>query len=552
MSDAGCLLMLVLIVLSIAVFIAVQRAGRRGSGVTGASQESMAPVVRALTGPLAGQTFALTGADLRLGRRADCEIVVDAPLVSRVHAVIRWTPEHGGWWIVDQDSSNGTWVNDQRIATQMLRPNDRIAVGPSVFVFQVVGAPQPGKPPNGAIPLAQPAAQPQVSLSALQRIHDLSDYDLSELGRGGEGVAYLGVARSDGSLVVVKVLQSQNPYLERKFQQTADVSLKLRHPHLITVYRLGSRDGAYYVIMEYAAGKSLRERLQPGVPYPPTDAIRLLGQTCDGLQFAHQYGVVHRDIKPANILFDTAGNVKLTDFGIAKLLSAPTMTSAGTILGTPAYMSCEQARGQTVVPQSDIYSLGVLAYQLFTGRLPFDAPDMWRILDQHLLEMPRPPRQINPVISPEVEGAILRALEKDAARRFPNCEAFARALGYTAPFHPGTVVGEPASTPAAVRSGAPYLVVESNGLCVPITGPELVITRQLLGGHPSVSRQHARIVAQADGLWLRDEGSSNGTRHNGQAVSGWVAIQPGDQVIFGSVAVRVQAGGEASSSVFRT
>ena len=417
MSGAGCLIVLILIALPLLVVILSRLADQRSEDLAG--KESAAPVLVVLAGPLAGQEFILGAGETRLGRRADCEIPIDAPLVSRVHALIRWNPEQGGWWISDQDSSNGTWVNDQRISTQVLRPNDHIAIGPNVFVFRPAAVQQPARPALSVTAPPQPAAQAAPSLAALQCIHDLGDYDLSELGRGGEGVAYRGVSRSDGSVVVVKVLQSQNPYLERKFQQTADASLKLRHPHLITVYRLGSRDGTYYVIMEYAAGKSLRERLQPGVPYPTAEAIRLLGQTCDGLQFAHQHGVVHRDIKPANILFDVAGNVKLTDFGIAKLLSAPTMTSAGTILGTPAYMSCEQARGQTVVPQSDIYSLGILAYQLFTGRLPFDAPDMWRILDQHLLEAPRPPRQINPAIAPEIEAAILGPWRRKWPGGFP-------------------------------------------------------------------------------------------------------------------------------------
>jgi serine/threonine protein kinase len=314
----------------------------------------------------------------------------------------------------------------------------------------------------------------------------------------------------------------------------------LRHPHIVATYHFGRQDDTYYIIMEYLEGGSLKDKIQYGVPYPPADAIRLLGQTCEALQFAHSHNVVHRDIKPSNILFDRAGMVKLSDFGIAKLMTAPTITQAGLILGTPEYMSYEQARGQPVVPQSDIYSLGVVAYQLFSGRLPFTNPDMWKILDQHLKDRPRPPRQFNPAIPSAIERAILKALEKDVSKRFRACEEFAQALGYT----PSAQVAPVERGPERVQSSVvgAHLVVPETGQAIPISGSDFVIGRITLGGDPSVSRSHARIIVRGNQYWLRDENSTNGTFHNGQRIFDWVLLRPNDTIIFGRLTTRFVIG----------
>lgn len=490
-------------------------------------------------GPEAGKRFWLQSDQVRIGRNGKNQIVVDAPLVSREHAML--VRENGAWRLLDQDSTNGTFVNDRRVAEHTLVANDQIRIGPMVFAYHPTGpertpSPRPFQPP------------PHPQESSTPKTHRLRDYDLFYLARGGEGVVYRGVCRSDRSTVAIKVLESADPYLAQKFRQTGEMSRRLIHPHIVRSYDFRAEDGQYYIIMEYIDNGSLKDRL--GGPMNPGEAARILGQVCDALDYAHSLNVVHRDVKPSNILFDRAGQVKLSDFGIAKLMTAPSFTSAGLILGTPEYMSYEQARGARVVPQSDVYSLGVVAYQLFTGYLPFNGKDMIEILDQHLKCRPVPLRQLNPAVPEAIETAVLRALNKDKAHRFSTCAEFARALGYTAPMHVGGAPDQakPSSTsspsvPAqnlgpAVAVTQAYLALDS-GKRVPLAGGETVVGRQLLGAGMTVSREHAVIALRGDLYSLRDNGSINGTWCNGRRVfSDWVPLSGNEQLRFGSAQAR--------------
>ena len=509
------------------------RVGRspRGSGRAAAHRATAS--LYGVEGPYKGVRFHLNPSSTLIGRLRENDIQIDAPLVSRVHTLIRF--DNGIWRILDQESTNGTWVNGRRVADQSVRANDQIQIGPAVFAFQLPGdehiaglrkmTPRPQ--------MAQPSAQ------SLAAIHDLNDYERTPLGRGGEGMVYRGISRTDSSVVAIKVLESQDPFLAQKFQQTGKASQSLHHPHIVETYRFGNQGGTYYIIMECAERGSLKDRMSPGSPFPLAEAIRIIGQTCEALDYAHLHEVVHRDVKPSNILFDRNDQVKLSDFGIAKLMTQPSITQAGMILGTPEYMSYEQARGQTVVPESDGYSLGVVAYELLTGHLPFtsDGRDMLKILDQHLTERPRPLRQLNPALPPQIESAVLKALEKDVAKRFRTCMEFARALGYRPTANPAPSPSAPIGPPAA--NAAASLLLDT-GLSAPIVLPEQVIDRMLLGGDVSVSRRpHARIMFSAGRFWLRDENSTNGTRLNGQPVGNeWVALHPNDTMMFGNVRVR--------------
>lgn len=520
-------LLIALVAAVVLVAVAALLLGRKRKPAAGARTGQGVAVGGAslyvLSGPGQGGRIALTTPSVRIGRRQDSEIPIDAPLVSRQHAIIAY--QNGSWRLLDQESTNGTWVNGQRITEHSLQANDHIGIGATVFVFQLVGAERTPSPQ----PILAPVERPRPSTAAVARIHDLSNYDLSVVGRGGEGVVYRGVARADGSVVAIKILESQDPYLERKFRQVGMMGKQLQHPHIVAIYHFGQHDGTYYIIMEYVDGGSLRDRMQVNTPFPPAEAIRVLGQTCEALDYAHRQQVVHRDIKPSNILFDGANQVKLSDFGIARILSQPTVTQMGMILGTPEYMSYEQARGASATAQSDIYSLGVVAYQLFTGQLPFDGsgPDAWRILDKHLKEKPRPPRQVNPSLAPAIATAIMRALEKDADKRFRTGAEFARALGYNG------------QAPPAMTSGR---LVSNTGYIIPITGTDFLITNSLLN-HTSVSRAHARIIFRENQFWLHDEGSTNGTWRNGQRLSSdWTPLQAGDVLTFGQVSLRFLAG----------
>lgn len=507
----------------------ISRPGQ-GEGAAGAS-------LYVLAGHGQGRRIPLATAQVRIGRRQDSEIPIDAPLVSRQHALIAY--QNGFWRLIDQESTNGTWVNGQRITEHVLQPNDHVGIGATVFVFQVAGNERTPSPQ----PFLPPVERPRPTTASVARIHDLSNYELAEVGRGGEGVVYRGVARADNSVVAIKILESQDPYLERKFKQVGTMGMQLRHPHIVAIYHFGQQGESYYIVMEYVDGGSLRDRMQVNSPFPPNEAIRVVGQTCEALDYAHRQQVIHRDIKPSNILFDQANQVKLSDFGIARILSQPTVTQMGLILGTPEYMSYEQARGAPATAQSDIYSLGVVAYQLFTGQLPFvsSGPDSWLVLDKHLKEKPRSPRQVNPSLTPAIESAILRALEKDAGKRFRTGAEFARALGYN-----GYQI--PSAMPITGATPAPLLptgarLVSDTGHLIPITGVDFAITRPLLGNHTSVSRSHARIIFHENQFWLRDEQSTNGTWRNGQRLSSdWTPLQAGDILVFGQVRLRLLVG----------
>ncbi len=540
------LLIVLAIVVVIVLFVALIRRSKRKPASAPRPGSRKTPVVPGaslyiLAGPGQGGRIQLGAGPLRVGRLRDNDVHIDAPLVSRQHAILSY--QNGAWRIVDQDSTNGTWVNGQRITERVLQANDRIGIGPSIFVFQPAGSERTPSPQ----PYLPPVERPRPTASSVARIHDLNNYELTEVGRGGEGVVYRGVARADRSVVAIKILESQDPYLERKFKQVGAMGVKLRHPHIVAIYHFGQQGESYYLIMEYVDGGSLRDRMQVNTPAPPDEAIRILGQTCEALDYAHAQQVIHRDIKPSNILFDRGDQVKLSDFGIARILSQPTITQMGLILGTPEYMSYEQARGQPATAQSDIYSLGIVAYQLFTGQLPFvsSGPDSWRLLDMHLKERPRPPRQINPSLNPGIEAAILRSLEKDANKRFRTGAEFARALGYNG--QTPVVPNSPGVPQMALPKTAPPMMnarlMTETGQMIPITETNFHITRTLLGNHVSVSRQHARIVFHENQYWLHDEQSTNGTWRNGQRVQAeWMPLQSGDVLVFGQIRLRFMVG----------
>jgi serine/threonine protein kinase len=492
-----------------------------------------------------GKRIPLKKAQITIGRDRGRDLLIPATLVSRFHALLSW--ESDGWHLLDRDSTNGTWVNDRRIAEHVLRPNDQFRIGPNVYAFQPAGSEHTPQPqPSFSPPVRRPVT-PQV----VNQVHSLRDYDLLDGKTGGEGTVYRAVSRKNRSTVAIKILQSQDPYISQKFRQTAEMARRLLHPHIIRTLDFSEDGGTYYIVMEYANGGTLRGKLD-GQPILPFDeSIRIIGETCDALDYAHRQGVIHRDVKPSNILFMADGCVKLSDFGIAKLKSAPTLTQAGMILGTQEYMSYEQAKARDVVPESDVYSLGVVAYEMFTGCLPFVAREneRWRLLDQHINTVPRPLRQVNPNVPPHIEAAVLKALEKDRGRRFHTAEQFARALGYNGAMNPGGwAAGEAATSRPAPeaqnRAGSPAAYIEfQSGARIPINPPFTSIGREFIGSDTSVSRVHATVGVHGPNFSLRDEGSKNGTWCNGQRVFGeWVPLQANDALRFGNSTARFVLG----------
>lgn len=247
------------------------------------------------------------------------------------------------------------------------------------------------------------------------------------LGQGGMAAVYLAIQESLDREVALKVLVpglAADPSFCERFLKEGKITAKLRHPNLVTVHDIGHHGSTYYLAAEYIPGGSLRQRLAAG-PLPVAEALRIAIEIARGLGYAHSKQFVHRDVKPANILFRADGSAVLADFGIAKALDSTTQSSVvGAAIGTPHYMSPEQARGEAVDGRSDLYSLGVVLFEMLTGRVPYDASDAFTVALMHVSRpVPRLPSRIG-WLNPLIEG--LMAKERD--RRFATASDFVAAV----------------------------------------------------------------------------------------------------------------------------
>jgi serine/threonine protein kinase len=255
---------------------------------------------------------------------------------------------------------------------------------------------------------------------------------INQIGKGGMATVYKAYQPSVDRYVAIKVLPSQlaeSKEFATRFQQEARIIAKLEHPHILPVFDYGESDGVAYFIMRYLEAGTLKDKMEAGRPLPLNEIDRIFKQLTDALSYAHSHGIVHRDLKPANALIDSYWNIFLTDFGIAKLLesASPRLTQTDAIMGTPAYISPEQAQAQPVDQRSDIYSLGIILYEMVTGRVPFVADTPLAILFKHVSDPLPLPSLIKPDIPAPIEQVILKALAKDPRDRFSTAAEFAAA-----------------------------------------------------------------------------------------------------------------------------
>ena len=251
---------------------------------------------------------------------------------------------------------------------------------------------------------------------------------LGELGRGAMGVVYKATDPVIGRAVAVKTIKLSEegtglsrPELLSRFQTEARAAGLLTHPNIVVVFDAGEEEGLYYITMELVEGKSVQALLDAGHAFPLPRVLRIMEQTCSALQFAHERNVVHRDIKPANIMLTGDDTVKVTDFGTAKILQFGTVQQTAHVMGTPSYMSPEQVKGRAVDGRSDIFSLGVMLYEMITGEKPFPGQSITTVIYKIVNEEPVPPRQINPSIHPGISAAVMRALAKEPEDRYQSC-----------------------------------------------------------------------------------------------------------------------------------
>src|ERR687885_430971 len=247
---------------------------------------------------------------------------------------------------------------------------------------------------------------------------------LRKLGSGGMANVYLAEDQELGRRVAIKILNDRHAnddqFVER-FRREAKNAAGLSHPNIVSIYDRGEAEGTYYIAMEYLDGRSLKELIVGRGPAPVNVAIDYTRQILAAVKFAHRHGIVHRDIKPHNVLVDAEGRLKVTDFGIARA-GASQMTEAGSIIGTAQYLSPEQAKGAPVDQTSDLYSVGIVLYELLTGQVPFTGDTPVEIAMKHLSAVPDPPSAHRAEIPRELDKIVMRALAKDPHERYQTAE----------------------------------------------------------------------------------------------------------------------------------
>lgn len=254
-------------------------------------------------------------------------------------------------------------------------------------------------------------------------------YELQELiGGGGMADVYKAQDKLLDRAVAVKILHQQyanDAEFVEKFRREATAAAKLAHPNIVNIYDVGEDGGSQYIVMEYVSGPTLKEVIQQKGCLEPIEAVRIAKEIASALESAHRNNLVHCDIKPHNILVMPDGHIKVTDFGIARAVSASTMTYSGSVMGSVHYFSPEQAKGTVITTKSDVYSLGVVLYEMLTGQLPFNGETSVSIALKHLQEEPVSIRQLNPSIPPVLEAIVQKAMSKDPADRPNSTELYA-------------------------------------------------------------------------------------------------------------------------------
>jgi eukaryotic-like serine/threonine-protein kinase len=303
-----------------------------------------------------------------------------------------------------------------------------------------------------------------------------------ELGRGGMAAVHLARDSELDRPVAVKVLAghlSGDEDLRERFVREARMAAGLSHPNVVQVFDAGEEDGRLFIVMEYVPGVTLADELGRAGKLAPAAAVELALQACAGLEHAHETGLVHRDVKPGNLLLREDGVLKITDFGIARAVEATQLTQVGSVLGTAAYLSPEQAAGERVTAATDIYGLGVVLYELLTGRTPFVIESLTDLLAKHRKSAVTPVRELEPAVPEALEAAVMKCLARNPDYRPASAGALAHELAAASP--------EPPTVPLPPTSG----VRAADVATAPLPSPDASSP----AGRRPAARRHRKLVA---------------------------------------------------------
>ena len=365
-----------------------------------------------------------------------------------------------------------------------------------------------------------------------------------ERGRGGMAVvykAYDGILQRTVALKILLPTLAANKEFTERFRREAITAANLRHPNIVVIFDVGTHEQFQYIVMEYLDGETLQREIQKTKRLPVARLLGILGQLAGALDYAHEQGLVHRDVKPANIIIGRSDQVTLTDFGLVKAARGSQITGEGSTMGTLRYMSPEQAMGRDLDSRADVYSLGVVVYETLAGETPFTGDTPYETLHSLIYKAPPPLSQRNPKIAPGVESAVLRALSKEADKRFGTAGEFVQALSCAAGAGPGTDLV--VRTDSLLRD-AFLLLTSPDGRRFPVHRGGATIGRDAVNDivlpYRQISRRHAQIQCDSGGCTVADLGSTNGTFINGTPLSPRkrYPLRPGDQLRIGPVLLR--------------
>lgn len=372
---------------------------------------------------------------------------------------------------------------------------------------------------------------------------------IEEVGRGGVAVVYRAYDTTLERLVALKVLfprLAAAPQFLERFRREAIVAANLRHPNIVTIYDVGIKDEVFnYIVMEFVEGHNLRQEIENRGPLSLDRVVAIINQLADALDYAHGQGLIHRDIKPANTILRAGDQVTLTDFGLVKAAKGARLTDVGATLGTLEYMSPEQVMADELDHYSDIYSLGVVVYEMLTGQVPFRGDTPTDTLHRLISQPPPSPSRLNANVSKEVERVVLRALDKEPGKRFSTARQLARSLeraiglqsprGRVAKARPKVAKGKGVGLKLVARDNRQFHLCEGTTTIGRATDNDVVLAKH------KVSRHHAEIRCQAGSCWVVDLNSTNGTSLNGQRLSPGESrpLSPGDTLSLGPAVLEV-------------